>query len=203
MNMYLTRWISRGTEFSDSDDEKIRIKQVNLLNLLIIVMVLLVSTYIYAADRIFQIPVLLLIPFMILGLWLNQTGKFHTARLVSLLAVIVSTYPAVLKSSAQTPAPLANIIIAFTGYYLLTRKVQKIALTIFALATYLVTEYYSLKYLPFDEPQYYPTIAFLIFSYIAIAFVDQEREKNKKTILRQNEKLEEKSNRKPLSSRIR
>lgn len=187
--------INKGTEFYDSFEEKKRTRQINILNLLV-VSALLPGLIIYKSIEGKYVELYVLIPVTLLFILvfnLNRRGRTQLANMIAMSSVIIGAYCIILISEKQTELPFLFILLAFGAIHFINHKIVKNVMLVITLISYVLTEYYNSKYLPFDENEYFFLIALLFFYYIQLRNWDDQNKKYQKVIEENNNELEQKN----------
>lgn len=183
--------INKGTEYYDSFEEKkyVRLTNLGLLVILVTIFPAIIIHNILSDD----IPELIALSFFyfafIIAFVLNWKGFNQLATASGFLLAIALTYLIVALNESQLGAPFVNLLIAMGAIHGLKNSPLRNTIIILAFISYLLLNYYQLKYLPFDETEFWISSIFLVFMYLTLRYSDALGRNYQRQIEEKNQEL--------------
>lgn len=181
-----------GTQYYHSAEDKQRVRQINLFNVITLLMLLpTLIIYNLVIKNYFELFIIIPLYPVFIGIFvLNRTGKMQLANFIAMISAMVAAYLVVFLSDERTELELVFLLIALGALQLIKHRMLKNIIIIVALSSYIISYYYSSKYFPFNEDVIFIISILLVFFYLALQNWDGQTRSYQKEIEEKNKLLE-------------
>lgn len=126
---------------------------------------------------------------LVIVIYLNSIGKSQISCLLYIFGLNTIGYAAVYLESEQIAMPFVALFIGFFSIFLLKNKTWRILSFAYSFVTFSILHYIQMTQREFVMHGYILTLMILLIFGIGLRFVNIMRNRDEKTILRQNETL--------------
>ena len=124
MKKAINKYLEVGTEYYESFEDKLRVRQINLLNILGLGIILpaLIALQLYKQDYRELIIIIFTIPVLLTTVYLNRHGQSPLANLITLSCILVVNLIVIYFAKQQMSIPLVCILIAVGSVQLIKNQ---------------------------------------------------------------------------------
>lgn len=175
MHKLINDLLNTGSQYYTDSDDKRRLRLANLINfsLLFFVIPPIITMTLWKGEFRETASISIVILALLIAIILTSKGYNQLAIIGSSFCGMASICYVTAVVPHQNGAPYGNLLIGLGAIFFIKRRIFRLSVLAISTLSFLLTNYYQLKYKPFDEIEYIAVFLMLFLFFIVIAYYDQ------------------------------